>query len=150
MAEPRSHNLPLPQVLSFLACHDVYRDERTGAVILIGPTSHLPLTQFPTHVRLSVYADFTGGHGRYEARVCLLDGSDDVVWGWTLPKPIEHTEPLLPHQVMFHDLKVAVPRLGRYRLVLLFNGTEVAHRGMWFGPAQAFRSGGPKAPEEGS
>lgn len=130
---------PLPLTLSFVACQDIYHDQRTGASILIGPTSHVPLTQFPAHVRLSLWAEFTNGHGFYQPRVCLLDTSDEVVWAWKAPEPLEHNDPLLPHQVTFHDLELAVPRLGRYRLVLLFNDDELAQRGMWFGPAEAFR-----------
>jgi len=130
---------PLPLALAFVVCNDIYRDQRTGASILIGPTSHVPLGQFPAHVRLSVWAEFTGGHGQYQPRLCLLDESDEVVWGWNAPERLEHDDPLLPHQITFHDLKLAVPRSGRYRLILLFNGEELAQRGMWFGPAQAFR-----------
>jgi hypothetical protein len=126
--------------VAFVACREIYSDQRTGVSILVGPTSHVPLHQFPTHVRLSVWAEFTGGHGRYQPRLCLLDTADEVVWGWNAPEPLEHTDPLLPHQVTFHDLMLAVPRLGRYRLVLLFNGEELTQRALWFGPAQAFRT----------
>jgi hypothetical protein len=127
-------------IVAFVACHEIYRDQRTGVSILVGPTSHVPIQHFPAHVRLSVWAEFTGGHGRYQPRLCLLDAADEVVWGWNAPEPLEQTDPLLPHQVTFHDLQLAVPRLGRYRLVLQFNGEEAAQRALWFGPAQAFRA----------
>jgi hypothetical protein len=140
MADSTPRKPPLPLALAFVACQEIYRDQRTGVWILVGPRSHVPLQQFPAHVRLSVWAEFTGGHGRYQPRLCLLDAADEVVWGWNAPEPLEHSDPLLPHQVMFHDLMLAVPRLGRYRLVLLFNGEELAQRAMWFGPAQAFRT----------
>lgn len=140
MADSVQRKRPLPLALAFVACQDIYRDQRTGASILVGPTSHVPLTQFPAHVRLSVWAEFTGGHGSYQPRLGLLDAADEVVWGWNAPEPLEENDPLLPHQVMFHDLMLAVPQAGRYRLVLLFNGEELAQRAMWFGPTQAFRS----------
>jgi hypothetical protein len=139
MAETMPRKPPLPLPLALVACQGIYRDQRTGVAILIGPTSHVPLVQFPAHVRLSVWAEFTGGHGSYQPRLCLLDDADEVVWGWNAPEALQQADPLLPHEVMFHDLMVAVPRLGRYRLVLLFNGEELAQRGLWFGPTQAFR-----------
>ncbi len=107
---------PLPLALAFVVCDQIFRDERTGVMILVGPTSHVPLGRFPTHVRLSMWAEFTGGHGSYLPRMALLDAADEVVWGWNAPGPLAHDNPLLPHQVAFHDLMVAVPQVGRYRL----------------------------------
>jgi hypothetical protein len=140
MTEPIRRKPPLPVALAFVACQEVYRDYRSGTWMLVGPTSHVPLTHFPAHVRLSVWAEVTGGHGSYQPRVCLLDGSDEVVWAWNPPAPLEQNNPLLPCQLAFHELMVAVPRLGKYRLVLLFNGEELAQRAMWFGPPQAFQA----------
>jgi hypothetical protein len=139
MTEPITRKPPLPTPLAFVVCHEIYQDQRTGSVILIGPTSHVPIGHFPAHVRLSLWAEFTDGHGRYQPRICLLDDSDELVWGWNAPEPLEQSNPLLPHQVMFFDLMVAVPRPSRYRLVLQFNGEELAQRSMWFGPAKAFQ-----------
>jgi hypothetical protein len=139
MAETLERKPPLPLSQAFVACHEIYRDERTGMAILVGPISHVPITQFPAHVRVSIFAEFSGGHGRYHPRLCLMDGSDEAVWGWNAPAPVEQDDPLLPHQVTFHDVMLAVPRVGRYRLVLLLNGEELAQRGLWLGPTQAFR-----------
>ncbi len=139
MAEPVRRGPPLPLALSFLACDDVFRDERTRRAILVSPIRHLPLTQFPSHVRLSVFAEFTGGHGRYQPRLRLRDEDEEVVWEWTAPGALEQSDPLLPHEFTFHDLVLEVPRVGRYRLELLLNGEEFARRTMWFGPAEAFR-----------
>lgn len=140
MTDSIARKPPLPLSVSFVACQQIYSDQRTGVPILIGPTSHVPVQKFPAHVRLSVWAEFTGGHGRYQPRLCLLDTAEEVVWGWNAPEPLEHNDPLLPHQVTFYDLMIGVPQLGRYRLVLLFNGEELAQRTMWFGPSQAFRT----------
>jgi hypothetical protein len=139
MAEPALRNPPLPLVQAFIACHDIFHDQRRGTTILIGPTSHVPVPQFPANIRLSFFADFSGGHGSYQPRLVLRDAADDETWNWSAPQPFEQRNPLLPHQVTFHDVVMAVPRLGRYVLALQLNGEEVAQRGMWFGPAEAFR-----------
>jgi hypothetical protein len=98
------------------------------------------VAQFPTHVRLAVYAEFTGGHGSYKPQLCLRDVAGEVVWGWSAIDPFAHNDPLLPSEVAFNDLMVAVPRAGRYSLALLLNGEEAAQRTLWFGPVQALRS----------
>jgi hypothetical protein len=130
---------PLPSAQSFLTCHEIFRGQRTGTTALIGATSHVPVAHFPAHVRLAVYAEFTGGHGRYQPRLCLHDAAREVVWGWAAADPFEYRDPLLPAEVVFNDLTLAVPRPGRYSLVLLLNGQEAAARALWFGPAEAFR-----------
>jgi hypothetical protein len=139
MAEPSQRRPPLPLVQAFLACHDIFIDGRTGVHILVGPTSHVPATQFPTFVRLSFVVETVGGHGAYLPRLTLTDDTDEAVWGWTAPEPFESPDPLFPHLVTFHNLAVAVPRPGRYALTLLLNGQETARRGMWFGPAPPAR-----------
>jgi hypothetical protein len=138
MPDSNSRKPPLPIALSFLACLDIFRDDRTKAAILVGPTSHVPVRQFPAHVRVSIFAEMTGCHGSYEPQLCLLDNDDQTVWAWKGKVPVQHNDPLLPHQVTFHDLTLAVPHAGRYRLALLFNGDEFVQRSMWVGPAEAF------------
>jgi hypothetical protein len=139
MAEVVKRKPPLPLVQSFLTCQEVFRGQRSGATLLLGPTAHVPVAQFPAHIRLAVYAEFTGGHGSYQPRLCLRDAAGEVVWGWTAADPFAHDDPLLPSDVTFNDLALAVPRPGRYSLVLLLNGEEAAQRALWIGPAQAFR-----------
>jgi hypothetical protein len=117
----------------------VFRGQRTGSSLLLGPTAHVAVTQFPAHVLLAVYAEFTGGHGTYRPRLCLRDAAGEEVWGWTAADPFSHSDPLLPSEVTFNNLRVAVPQPGRYSLVLLLNGEEAAQRTLWFGPAEALR-----------
>lgn len=131
---------PLPLAVAIVVCREIYRDERTKIAILVGPTSHVQLHRFPAQVRLSVWVEFTGGHGGYQPRLCLLDAEEEEVWGWSVPETLVQNDPLMPSQATFHDLMLTVPRLGRYRLVLLFNGNELAQRSLWFGPTEAFRT----------
>ncbi len=143
MAEVVKGKPPLPLAQSFLTCQEVFRGQRSHGSLLLGPTAHVPLPQFPAVVQLAVYAEFTGGHASYQPEICLRDASGEEVWRWTARDPFEHRDPLLPSEVVFNDLRVAVPRAGRYTLVLLLNGEEAAQRTMWFGPREAFRSASP-------
>lgn len=137
MAEPVPRQPPLPLVHAFLACREIFQDRHTGAHIVVGPTSHVPAALFPTHVRLSFLVEVSGGHGTYLPRLALAGDADEEVWGWTAPDPFAIPNPLIPHLVTFLNLPVAVPRPGRYALVLLLNGQEAARRGLWFGPPPA-------------
>ncbi len=133
-------NLPMPTVQTFLTCNEIFVDPLKRATILFGPSAHVPIPMFPAHVRMSIYAEFTGGHGSYVPRLSLRDDAGEEVWGWTAQSPFGHTNPLTPHEVRIDDVQVAVPREGRYSLILLLNGVEAAQRTMWFGPASAFTS----------
>jgi hypothetical protein len=139
-ANARRPNKPtLPVVQSFITCHEVFRGQRSGTAILLGPSAHIPMANFPGHTRLAVFAEFTGGHGSYVPRLSLRDPAGDEVWDWPAVAPFQHSDPLLPSEVVLNELTVAVPAPGRYTLVLLLNGEESARRTLWFGPAEAFR-----------
>jgi hypothetical protein len=42
MTEPVRRKPPLPMAQAFLACRQIFSDQRTGQFILVGPTSHVP------------------------------------------------------------------------------------------------------------
>ncbi len=108
--------------------------------MLLGPSAHLPIPNFPAFVRLAVFSEFTGGHGRYTPSLSLRDASGDEVWHWSAADPFTHTDPLLPHEVVFQDLQITVPKPGRYTLVMLLNGDDAAQRTVWLGPSEVFRA----------
>lgn len=140
MNEVAKRKPPLPVAQTFLTCQEILSSKRRGAALLLGPTCKVPVPRFPAHVPLAIYAEFAGGHGSYTPRLCLRDGAAEEVWGWTAAAPFEHNDPLRPKEVTINELPLAVPRPGRYTLVLLLNGEEVAQRTLWFGTEQALRS----------
>jgi hypothetical protein len=134
---------PLPVVQSFLTCEQVYRDERTKALILVRPMTRVMVSHFPVHVPLAIFAEFTGGHGRYEPFLSLRDGAGQTLWSSQVAPPFEHHDPLGSSEIAFPGVSIAVPQPGRYTLALLLNGEEAAQRTMWFGPIGAFKTVGP-------
>ena len=129
--------LPLPVASAFVICNDIWRDQRTGIYLLVGPIVRVPLREFPAVVRLSLYVHLTGGHGQYQLTLVLRDSEDEPVWQWSPPKPLEHEDPLSPHQVTFSDLVIEVPRRGKYSMALLADGQEFAQQSIWFGESEA-------------
>jgi hypothetical protein len=139
MAKQPAPHPPLPLVQAFLLCREILRDERTKDAVLIGPTCHIPAPQFPVNIPFCAFLQLTEGHGRYHLALSLRNSQEEEVWRWEAAQPLEHPNPLLPHQVVFHDLVMTVPRVGRYRFVLLANGEELAQQALLIGPTEAFR-----------
>lgn len=146
MSDTKMRKPPLPLLQTFLTCREIFRDPKKRTAILIGPASHIPVNGFPAHVRMSIFTEFTGGHGSYVPRLSLSDSAGEVVWGWTAPGPFELSDPLLPRDVAINDLMVAVPMPGRFSLTLFLNEGEMAQRTLWFGPTEGFRRSDPQKP----
>ena len=47
-----TRNLPPPQVQAFVVCREITQDDRTGEIVIVGPVSHVPITEFPAVIRL--------------------------------------------------------------------------------------------------
>jgi hypothetical protein len=60
----------------------------------------------------------------------LRDDDLEVVWSWQWPEPLRHQDPLEPHHVILHGAVLEFPRPGRYDLLLLADGEEVARHGL--------------------
>jgi hypothetical protein len=81
---------PLPEVLALLIADQVYQDEISGKVTILGMSSAFGATTFPrSHTGITVYAALTDGHGETAnagsfdrrrrnagARLGELDGGD--------------------------------------------------------------------------
>ncbi len=118
---------PPPRVQSFVVCETIYEDKSTQKCILVAPFGGLTLSLFPSAFRLSIYADLCSGHGAYELALELRNHDFEAVWGWRWPEPILYNNPLEPHHVILRNAVLEIPQPGRYDLVLLANGEEIAH-----------------------
>ena len=137
-----TRNVPPPQVQAFVVCRQITRGTRTGEIVIIGPVSHVPVTQFPVVILLAVYAHATGGHGTYQLAFELRAAAGEVVWQWQPVDPLHHADPLVPMQVTFDELRVSVQEPGRYDLVLLTGDDEIARQPLLIRPAEVLRGGG--------
>jgi hypothetical protein len=126
--------MPCPLAQAFVVCRQIYEDARTGEFILIGPLNHLPMPRSPFTIRLSLYVHLSGGHGLYQMAVHLRDSSDVIPWRWDLPKPLDLPDPLQQLQLGLYDLAIEIPKPGRYDLLLLANGEQMAQQSMLFLP----------------
>ncbi|MFM8803980.1 MAG: DUF6941 family protein, partial [Planctomycetia bacterium] len=112
-------------------------DPQTGKIIVIGPTSYVPITDFPAVVKLAVYGHVTGAHGTYPLTFDLQAADGDVVWQCRPSHPLHQADPLAPTQLVFEELRVSVDRPGRYDLALRAGEDEIARQPLLIGPAEA-------------
>lgn len=130
--------LPVPIAQSFVVCREVIHDQRTNVFVLLGPLSRMPIPReaFPATVQVSVYVQITSGHGQYELELALLDIDEEVVWNWR-PGSVQHPDPLSPHELAFYELLLKIPAPGKYAMLLLANGQEIARQGLWCGKKES-------------
>jgi uncharacterized protein DUF6941 len=128
-----------PIVQGFLVCRQVFKDVLTGEFIVLGPTSHFRITGFPCKLPVMGFLQVVEAHGHYQFSASLLDPEEEQVWSWSAQESLYHPEPLIPHQIVFHDWVLNVPRPGRYRLELSANGQELVAQSLFLGPAELFR-----------
>jgi hypothetical protein len=117
-------------VPAFVVCREIFEDCRTHEFILVAPFSNLSATAFPLVCRPSIYAHLTCGHGSYDMAMQLRDMEGNLLWEWLCPRPIRLPDPLHQHRVTLYDARLEFPRPGRYDLVLLANGEEVARHAL--------------------
>jgi hypothetical protein len=129
-------------VQAFVVCRQITHDEQTGEFIIVGPVSHLPIPQFPASIRVAVYAHVTGGHGTYALEFELRGAEGDAVWRWQPADPLDQPDPLTPAQLAFQAVTIEVPQAGRYDMVLLADGSDVASQPLLIGMAEAFQGDG--------
>jgi hypothetical protein len=129
MSEPQ-RRITLPLAQAFVVCREIFEDCRSHEFVLIAPFSGLSMSAFPANFRMSIYAHLTCGHGSYALALQLRDAGDRATWLWDCPKPILLDNPLSQHRFTLHDARITFPEPGRYDLVLLTNGEEVARHAL--------------------
>jgi hypothetical protein len=139
MSSPPGRQAARPIVQGFLVCRQVFRDVLTGEFMVLGPTSHFRVSDCPCRLPVMGFLQMVEAHGHYQFSASLLDSEEEKIWGWSAPGPVYHPEPLIPHQIVFHDWLLNVPQPGRYRLELSANGQELVAQSLFLGPAELFR-----------
>jgi hypothetical protein len=119
---------PTPVVRSFLLVREIAQDVVTKEYHLIGPYIDIYCQQFPCVVQLNLLLELTSTHGAYAQTLQVRNLEDSPVWSREFERPLEAQDPL---PVWMMDLRwhgATIPEPGKYDIVLLANGDEVARR----------------------
>ena len=113
---------PNPDVLSLIVCDQIITDRLTGKQSLIGMFSVIHSTRFPVvHPQLSVFASLSGGHGKVELTIRIVDGNEErppLVDG---RGQVNFKNPLAIANLALQFRGLAFPKPGEYRIQLISN-----------------------------
>lgn len=126
MAGSQHRSFTPPRAQSFVVCREIFEDCRSHHFILVAPMCALVASGFPFNARVSIYAYLTSGHGDYEVALQLRDADETGVWDWQCPNLVALRDPLKSHELALYDAILPFRAKGRYDLVMLVNGEELA------------------------
>jgi hypothetical protein len=122
---------PQPAAQAFVVCREIFEDNHSGEYILFGPRSAFRLPKLPGSIRFAAYAHLTELHGQYVLELRLEDSRGEILWDVRAEPPIKHDDPLMPHRFAFRDLSIRIEAAGRYDLLLMTEGMEIARHVLW-------------------
>jgi hypothetical protein len=119
---------PLPMMHTFLVCREITQDIVTNQCILIDPKVEFSLPHFPASVLVSIYGQLSEMRGEYSPEFRLWGSDGEILWEYLAPTPMTSPDgdPLRQYRFVFRNLAIPFPRPGRYDLLLLASGTEIA------------------------
>ena len=114
--------------ISIIVCDDVYRDERTKKLVIVGTFNQITAVQLPSvHPSLNVVFSLTNGRGKYDLRVSVeheTTGEVAVEFGG----PIEFTDPLSVNEVNIVLGKLVFKHAGKYWITITSDGEVLQMR----------------------
>jgi hypothetical protein len=107
-------------------CRQILVDTVRHDYALVSPVHQVFSARYPLVEDLSVFARWSNAHGSYAVEVQLRSLDGDVLWRRAMDAPFEARDPLQVWVVPLPHLPVAIPGPGKYEVVLLVGGQEVA------------------------
>jgi hypothetical protein len=117
---------PTPVCKCFLLCRQIFIDPERQEYTLVSPVHQVFSARYPLVADLSVFARWANSHGAYEVGVQLRSIDGEVVWQRTLERPFEARDPLQVWILSLTHFSFVIPEPGKYEVVLLADGQEVA------------------------
>jgi hypothetical protein len=117
---------PTPVCKCFVLCRQVFIDPVRQDYTLVSPVHQVFADRYPLTQDLSVFARWSNAHGAYAVEVQLRGLDGDVLWRQQMEAPFEAHDPLQVWIVPLLHLRMEIPGPGKYEVVLLASGQEVA------------------------
>lgn len=114
--------------ISIIICDDIYRDERTKKLVIIGTFNNLTTPSFPcAHRRMRVLFTLTNGKGDYDVHLSIEheeSGSKLIDLGG----PMRITDPLAISDIDIEIENLVFANPGKYWVVLRADGRIIQQR----------------------
>jgi hypothetical protein len=117
---------PTPVCKCFLLCRQIFVDTIRQDYTLVCPVHQVFASRYPLSEDVSVFARWSNAHGDYAVEVQLRSLDGDVLWRQRMEHSFEAHDPLQVWTVALPHLTISIPEPGKYEVVLLANGLEVA------------------------
>jgi hypothetical protein len=119
---------PVPMVHAFVVCTRVDRNDATGQYDLIGTRLGYVVPYCPVTVGVAIYAQLSAVRGEYYPEFRLWGPDGDIGWEVRFPNPMTspNDDPLRRIQLSADNLLLPFPCPGRFDLILLARGSEIA------------------------
>jgi hypothetical protein len=113
---------------AFLVCREIIQDVVTGQCVLIDPRVEFSLPHFPAEVLVSIYGQLSEVRGDYSPELRIWGSDGEILWNYRAPAPMTSpdNDPLRQFRFIIRDLAIPFPSPGRYDLLLMSQGTEIA------------------------
>lgn len=118
--------LPTPVCKCFVLCRGLFVDPTRQDYTIVSPVHQVFSPRYPLTEDFSVFARWTNAHGSYAIEVQLKSLEGEVLSSCKMEAPFEVHDPLQIWMIPLHHLPMQIPAPGKYEVVMLANGSEVA------------------------
>lgn len=117
--------------VSIIICDDVYRDEATKKLIIIGTFNNIRANSTPCkHPRMVVLFTITNGHGEYDLSLSIeFERTGGLVTEFR--GPLKLKDPLALYDINVTLTDMQFPEPGKYWVVLKADGEIIQQRPMF-------------------
>lgn len=121
----------LPEVLALVVADQIYHDDDSGKLFILGSRSMFGAPSFPfSHPRLAVYVALVDGRGEVSFEIRLIDTDEEREPVAESSATISFPSPLAEVEMIFDLLDLEFPESGEYRLQLRADGQFLRERGL--------------------
>ncbi len=117
-----------PECLSIIICDDVYRDEATKKMVLVGTFNAIGAVEFPAkHPRMHVLFTMTNGHGTFDMAIRVEHArTSQVLAELSGPCSFEAPDKISDFNIVLKGLEF--PEAGKYWVGVWINETLIKQR----------------------
>lgn len=125
MPEPNPERL---QCISIVICNEIYRDEDTKNLILVGTFNQIRARSFPCeHPQMAILAALTNGNGKYDLQLSI-EHEESGVEIVTLQGPAQFSDPLAVQDLPIKLRSIVFEKPGKYWVMIKADGEILQQR----------------------